>query len=169
MCMSHMGHTFTRKLLLLVWNSDLTGSPVFSLIFGCAGSWLLLPGLSMVAGSRGYCLWWGFAGFWLLWTQAPGAGASVVVAHRLSSCRSLGLSCYIAWGIFPDQGSNPCSLHWQANSLPLCHQGILGALYSHLLNMAASRRKQVKSRKRTGFGIQKPMFWVLSSCMFLRM
>ena len=33
---------------------------------------------------------------------------SVVVAH--------GLSCSTARGIFPDQGSNPCLLHWQADS-----------------------------------------------------
>ena len=173
-----MGHTCTIKLLLCVWNSDLTGSPVFSLylfIFGCAGSLLLLPGLFYSCWERGllfvavrvcrvllpvaFC--WG--------TQALGAGASVVVAHRLGSCSSLGLSCSVACGIFPDQGSNPRPLRWQANSLPLCHQGILGALYFHLLNMATSGRKQVKSRKRTGFGIQKPVFWVLSSCMFLRM
>ena len=40
---------------------------------------------------------------------------SVVVAH--------GLSCSASCGIFPDQGSNPCPLHRQANSQPLCHQG----------------------------------------------
>ena len=40
---------------------------------------------------------------------------SVVVAH--------GLSCSAACGILPDQGSNPCPLHWQADSQPLCHQG----------------------------------------------
>ena len=34
-----------------------------------------------------------------------------------------GLSCSLACGIFPDQGSNPCPLHWQADSYPLCHQG----------------------------------------------
>ena len=28
-----------------------------------------------------------------------------------------------ACGIFPDQGSNPCALHWQADSQPLRHQG----------------------------------------------
>ena len=33
---------------------------------------------------------------------------SVVVAHRLS--------CSAACGIFADQGCNPCSLHWQADS-----------------------------------------------------
>ena len=32
-----------------------------------------------------------------------------------------GLSCSTARGIFPDQGSNPGPLHWQADSLPLSH------------------------------------------------
>ena len=40
---------------------------------------------------------------------------SVVVAH--------GLICSAACGIFLDQGSNPCPLHWQADSQPLRHQG----------------------------------------------
>ena len=40
---------------------------------------------------------------------------SVVVAH--------GPSCSAACGIFPDRGSNPCPLHWQADSQPLRHQG----------------------------------------------
>ena len=34
-----------------------------------------------------------------------------------------GLSCSSACGIFPDQGSNPCPPHWQADSYPLRHQG----------------------------------------------
>ena len=34
-----------------------------------------------------------------------------------------GPSCSVARGIFPDQGSNPCPLHWQADSQPLRHQG----------------------------------------------
>ena len=40
---------------------------------------------------------------------------SVIVAH--------GPSCSVACGIFPDQGSNPCPLHWEADSQPLHHQG----------------------------------------------
>ena len=43
-----------------------------------------------------------------------GVQASVVV-H--------GLSCFKAHEIFLDQGSNPCLLHWQMDSLPLSHQG----------------------------------------------
>ena len=33
------------------------------------------------------------------------------------------LSCSVACGIFSEQGSNPCPLHWQAGSQPLHHQG----------------------------------------------
>ena len=40
---------------------------------------------------------------------------SAIVAHGPSSSA--------ACGIFPDQGSNPCPLHRQADSQPLCHQG----------------------------------------------
>ena len=46
--------------------------------------------------------------------------ASLVAEHRLYS-RDLvvvvhGLSCSEACGIFPDQGLNPCPLHWQVES-----------------------------------------------------
>ena len=34
-----------------------------------------------------------------------------------------GPSCSAACGIFPDQGSNPRPLPWQADSQPLPHQG----------------------------------------------
>ena len=46
-----------------------------------------------------------------------GARVSVIVARGLSSCEpKRGLSCSRACGIFPDQGSNPCPLHWQVDS-----------------------------------------------------
>ena len=69
-------------------------------------------GLSLVAASGGYsssrCA--GFSLSWLLLLRSTGSrrAGSVVVLH--------GLSCSAACGIFPDQGSNPCSLHWQADS-----------------------------------------------------
>ena len=49
--------------------------------------------------------------------EAPGLWStnSVIVVHRLN--------CSEACGIFPDEGSNLCLLHWQADSLPLSHQG----------------------------------------------
>ena len=77
-------------------------------------------GLSLVVASGGYfssqCA--GFSLWWLLLLWSPGSrrvGFSscstqglVVVAH--------GLCCSVACGIFPDQGSNPCPLHWQVDS-----------------------------------------------------
>ena len=78
-----------------------------------------MQGLSPVAVSGGHsssrC-----AGLSLLWplplrSTGSRCASSVVVAH--------GLSCSAACGIFPDQGSNPCPLHWQADSQPLRHQG----------------------------------------------
>ena len=50
-----------------------------------------------------------------LWSTGSRRAGSVAVAH--------GLSCSTACGILPDQGSNPCPLHWQADSQPLRHQG----------------------------------------------
>ena len=48
------------------------------------------------------------------------------VAHGLQSSGSAAVahrpSCSEACGIFRDQGSNPCPLHWQADSQPLHHQ-----------------------------------------------
>ena len=53
-----------------------------------------------------------------------------LVRCRLSSCgvgsvvAAHGLSCPTACGILvPLQGSNPCPLHWKADSQPLDHQG----------------------------------------------
>ena len=86
---------------------------------------------------------------WLCWVFVSARGLSPVVAsggHSSSRCAGLSLSrplllrstgsrCagsvivahgpirYTACGIFPDQGSNPCPLHWQADSQPLRHQG----------------------------------------------
>ena len=78
-----------------------------------------VQGLSLVAVSGGHSSLW-FAGLSLSWplllqsTDSRRAG-SVIVAH--------GPSCSAACGIFPDQGSNPCPRHWQADSQPLRHQG----------------------------------------------
>ena len=78
-----------------------------------------VPGFSLVAVSGGHsssrCA--GLSLSWPLLLRSTGSrrAGSVVVAH--------GPSCSAACGIFPDQGSNPCPLHWQADSQPLCHQG----------------------------------------------
>ena len=80
---------------------------------------LSVRGLSLVVASGGHsssrCA--GLSLSWPLLLQSTGSrfAGSVVVAH--------GPSCSAACGIFPDQGSNPCPLHWQADSQPLRHQG----------------------------------------------
>ena len=51
----------------------------------------------------------------LLRSTGSRRAGSVIVAH--------GPSRSVACGIFPDQGSNPCPVHWQADSQPLRHQG----------------------------------------------
>ena len=50
-----------------------------------------------------------------LWSTGSRRAGSVIAAH--------GLSCSVACGILRDEGSNPCPLHWQADSQPLRHQG----------------------------------------------
>ena len=48
-------------------------------------------------------------------------GSSV---HGISQARILEWAAIsYSRGIFPTQGSNPCLLHWQVDSLPLSHQG----------------------------------------------
>ena len=83
--------------------------------------WVLVSarGLSLVAASRGHsssrCV--GLSPSWppLLRSTGSRRTGSVVVAH--------GPSHSVACGILPDQGSNSCPLHWQADSQPLRHQG----------------------------------------------
>ena len=76
-------------------------------------------GLSLVAASGGHsssrCAGLSVSRPLLLRSTGSRRASSVVVAH--------GPSCSAACGIFPDQGSNPCPLHWQADSQPLHHQG----------------------------------------------
>ena len=78
-----------------------------------------MRGLSLVAASGGHsssrCTGLSLSRPLLLRSTGSRCAGSVVVVH--------GLSCSAACGIFPDQGSNPCPLHWQADSQPLHHQG----------------------------------------------
>ena len=90
-----------------------------------------------------------FIYLWLCWVFVSVRGLSLVVAsggHSSSRCAGFspsrplllrstgsrragsatvahGPSCSAACGILPDQGLNPCPLHWQADSQPPRHQG----------------------------------------------
>ena len=76
-------------------------------------------GLSLVVASGGHsssrCAGLSLSRPFLLRGTGSRRASSAIVAH--------GPSCSVACGIFPDQGSNPCPLHWQADSQPLRHQG----------------------------------------------
>ena len=76
-------------------------------------------GLSLVAASGGHsssrCVGLSLSRPLLLRSTGSRRAGSVIVAHRPS--------CSVACGIFPNQGSNPCPLHRQADSQPLHHQG----------------------------------------------
>ena len=78
-----------------------------------------MRGLSLVAASGGpsssRCAGLSLSQPLPLRSTGSRCAGSLAVAH--------GPSYSAACGIFPDQGSNPCPLHWQADSQPLCHQG----------------------------------------------
>ena len=82
---------------------------------------LLTAVVSLVAehglqGSSSHC-----GGFSSCRARAPGLQGSVVAEL---------LGCSAACRIFPDQGSNPCPLPWQADSYPLHNQGSPAFNYS---------------------------------------
>ena len=82
-------------------------------------------GLSLIAEWRllsSCSAWASHCGGFSRCGQALGVQASVL-QHASSVVVVLGLSCLKECGIFLDYGSNLCPLHWQADSLPLNHQG----------------------------------------------
>ena len=78
------------------------------MIFGCTGP-SLLPEVLLVAVTGPLFLRYGLLSVLV----------SLAVAPRLESVGSVvllhGLCCSSVCGIFPDQRSNPCPLHWQVN------------------------------------------------------
>ena len=98
-----------------------------------------------------------FIYFWLCWVFVSVRGLSLVAAsgvHSSSRCAGLSLSRPLllrstssrragsvvvahgpsrsaACGVFPDQGSNQCRLHWQADSQPLHHHGSPQTLFMY--------------------------------------
>ena len=86
-----------------------TDSALF--VFCYPGSLSLCAGFSLVAASRANTLQLSCASFslqWLLLLRSRALGRT-----GFSSCGNMGL---VAWGIFPDQGSNLCPLHRQVGS-----------------------------------------------------
>ena len=121
-----------NSLVMLVLLIHLLLKKINVFIFGCAGS-LLWSDFSF--RERGLLSSCGATSLWCLLVAVAspvehgleGTWVSAVAAPRLQSAGSVvvvhGLTCPMRHGIFPDQGSNLCPLHWSVNSLPLCHQG----------------------------------------------
>ena len=128
---SQIGEPLTRKTLccyLRLLNEAGRASPMglfffkinlFIYLFLLCRVFVSVRGLSLVAASGGHsssrCAGLSLLRPLLLQSTGSRRTGSVVVTH--------GPSCSAACGIFPDQSSNPCPLHWQADSQPLRHQG----------------------------------------------
>ena len=98
--------------------------------------WLCWAGAALPCSARAsHC-----GGFPCRRAQALGKQALVAAARRLQSLGSIvvlhGLSCSTACGIFPDQGSNWCPPHCQAD------------LYSGKSRVLYFREAMTRSRKR---------------------
>ena len=131
------------------------GKPYLFIYLWLCWVFVSVRGLSPVVASGGHsslrCAGFSPSRPLLLQSTSSRRAGSVIVAH--------GPSCSAACGIFPDQGSNPCPLHWQADSQPLHHQGSplsfllmfsLGKKRWHLLPSSLTLR-----------------YWTISFCLIL--
>ena len=89
---------------------------IYLFVSGCTGS-PLLHGLCSSCSRGGLLSGCGapHCGGFCGGAQALGCAGSGAVSQRPH--------CSVTCGVLPDQGSNLCLLHWQADSLPLSHQG----------------------------------------------
>ena len=117
-------HNLKTELFPLMIPFSLISQYIYLFIYLFIYLWLCwvfvsVRGLPLAAASGGHsssrCTGLSLLRPLLLWSTGSRRAGSVVVAH--------GSSCSVACGIFPDQGSNPCPLHWQADPQPLRHQG----------------------------------------------
>ena len=76
---------------------------------------------------------------------ARGLGLQQLRLVGLSSCGSQAELPHGMWDL-PDQGSHPCLLRWQADSLPLSHRGSPHLLKVHVADKETGKRKQIKNR-----------------------
>ena len=117
------------------------------------GVFVSVRGLSLVVASGGHsslrCAGLSPSRPLLLQSTGSRRAGSVVVAH--------GPTCSAACGIFPDQGSNPCPLHWQADSQPLRHQGSPLLLFlntKHLILLPCHEKSNVSVKAASRCALQ---------------
>ena len=117
----------------------------FWLCWVFAAAWAFLHLWRLAATLELWCT--GFSSQWLLLLWSSRVWAQDFMVQGLSSSA--------ACGIFLDQGSNPCLLHWQVDSLPLSHQGSPSSalhlpctllplsLHQHLLRSPGTRSRKM--------------------------
>ena len=111
----------TKPLYVFFFFFDVDHFKIYLFIhFWLCWVFISVRGLSLVAVSGGHSSLWCASlslSSWPLLFRSTGSrrAGSVTVVH--------GPSCSAACGIFPDQGSNPCPLRWQADSQPMRHRG----------------------------------------------
>ena len=116
----HSGKFSTQSCVFkLLFGGGFFFSNYLFIYFWLCWVFVSVRGLSLVAASGGHsssrCAGLSLSRPLLSRSTSSRRAGSVVVAH--------GLSCSAACGIFPDQGSNLCPLHWQADSQLLLRQG----------------------------------------------
>ena len=115
---------------------------IYLFIYWLCWVFVSVRGLSLVAASGGQsssrCVSLSLSRPLLLRSTGSRRTGSVVVAY--------GPSRSAACGIFPDQGWNPCLLHWQADSQPLRHQGSRYLLFLSFLLVEGAQTRSQESR-----------------------
>ena len=122
-------------------------------------------GLSPVVASGGHsssrCAGLSLSRPLLLRSKGSRRTGSVIVAH--------GPSCSGACGILPDQGSNPCALHWQADSQPLRHQGSPGLFILAFQQVCNGLVVVLIGTSLITIDVDHLFMWLFTICISLRM
>ena len=144
--MSRTEHSDKKQLCVLYLKHLFFFNFYVFIYFWLCWVFVSVRGLSLVAASGGYsssrCAGLSLSRPLLLRGTGSRRAGSVTVAHRPN--------CSAACGIFPDQGLNPCPLHWQADSQPLRHQGSpLKHLYTTVVYAVDISLKDVCILKKT--------------------
>ena len=115
--------------MFIYFSFGCAGSLLLCKFFSSFGEWGLLSSCSVLVShcgglSRCRAQALGHAGF--------SSCSSLALEHGVNSCvQGLGT---LAFGVFPDQGSNLCLLHGHVDSLPLSHQGSPWCYLYHILD-----------------------------------
>ena len=125
-----------------------------------------MRGLSLVVASGGHSS-----------SQCAGLSLSQPLLLRSTGSRRTGLAIVAhgpsrsaACGIFPDQGSNPCPLHWQADSQPLRHQGSPCFFYFNLCSLLLFVTTVAKRMLSIAIGIHNGLPWgTLPLCLKVKL